>query len=318
MVPSVSVNPATAEDPADIGGNHDLGPSDHLEQMLPAAREAIDRSITTLATFKGGSPSNPARRAALEAAAAELRALSGPLEAYGRRGRQIGRASSADPLRVMGAELATARERVRSALKRTSGTPWRTPEPPTVAQMWGHVGRFTQRLTDLATEHDAVRRATGSGTIAARRGGRGWYRSMADLNEEAAELLQQLATARRALNTQYGRFAGVPTRTYAERDTLENVEDRIIALRVDAAMVADAFRADATRKTPIARPAAARWSREAAENAVMDYAAANGRMPTRYDLTRRPDLPSYSTLHRLVGEKPLTKCDTMMSHFVTG
>jgi hypothetical protein len=314
----VSVNPATVEDPADIDGNHNLGPSDHLQQMLPAAREAIDRSSATLATFKGGSPSSPERRAALDAAAAELRTLSGPLEAYCRRGRQIGRASSADPLRMMGAELAAARERVRSALKRTSGTPWQTPEPPAVAQMWGHIGRFTQRLADIAAEHDAVRRATGSGTIAARRGGRGWYRSMADLNEEAAELVQQLATARRALNTQYGRFAGVPTRTYAERDTLENVEDRIIALRVDAAMVAAALRADATRKTPIARAVMTQWSREAAENAVVDFAAANDRRPTRYDLARRPDLPSYSTLRRLVGEKPLSRCDTLVSHFVTG
>jgi len=172
---------------------------------LSAAHAALHREREVRERYRGTFPDDPERRQAYEDVADKLSKAAQPLSPYVRRGPQIGRAVSDDPVRVTRKNLHAASKRVRAVLNRTSGTPTPKVPRPTSRAIWGHLSQLRQELYDIELEHEALKRARGSGGLISAPTG-GWLRSMSELNDEAAEILERLNRARQRLHTQLGRY----------------------------------------------------------------------------------------------------------------
>jgi hypothetical protein len=282
---------------------------------LTPATHALHASRATRERVRGLPAADPERVEALEAAKAQLEATwTLELQRYVRSGRQVGRANSDDPVRVLQRERRAELDRLRSMLAPTPGRP-RDPAPQTNAYVvLGHTGRMTQALEQIAKDHEAALRLYGGGRIVARRGGRGHYVSMAELNDAAGDLLGQVNGWRRELTTAYGRF--MPDGTgYAADDERQRVDRAVATVRNSAALLAEQLRESANRSQPLTAAERSRvrarapkrqsWPRERVEAVLRSYHAHNGRLPSRSELDSNPTLPHYMTLTRLYGRRPI-------------
>jgi hypothetical protein len=271
--------------------------------------------------WRGSSPDDPERRQALTELDADLRDTIDSLTAYVRRGPQIGRAISTDPVRVTQRDLRAARKRIRSALNRTSGTPTPPVKRPTTKAIWGSVSRFKQELYEIDRDHEAMVRALGRGKlISAPKGG--YLRSVRDLNAEAEELLDRLRTARHRVLRQIGRYRRRRFYSYEQQDQAAKVEAELSDILRYADSLAADLRASVARRGPVSsRPERGAgdlgrrqppWDPIEAVEALDKFIEAHDRLPTARELGSRGELPHYTTLCRLFGRSPLTYLESKL------
>jgi hypothetical protein len=262
-------------------------------------------------------PSNPKRRPAYENARADLIAARAPIASYCRRGRQIGRATSTDPVRAMNKELGKALSRVRAQLAEKSPAAATRDRIGTHA-IRGIMGRFQQALYAADEEHWTAQKLLGSGRLVATKGG-GRVRSMRELNEEAQRLLVELRRARRIFRTEYERFVrqeeAAGTLNRDRQDRLRWAQERAVELRESADRLSAELRESATRRTPVPRRFPRRPSTRTDILNVMSYFyGLHGRVPRVAELKSTPVLPHYTTLYRVFGQRPLTSIDTIVTN----
>lgn len=128
---------------------------------LSAAHAALHREREVRERYRGTFPDDPERRQAYEDVADKLSKAAQPLSPYVRRGPQIGRAVSDDPVRVTRKNLHAASKRVRAVLNRTSGTPTPKVPRPTSRAIWGHLSQLRQELYDIELEHEGAEKGAG-------------------------------------------------------------------------------------------------------------------------------------------------------------
>jgi hypothetical protein len=247
---------------------------------------------------------DPSRPAALRAALGSLEtAWSADCKKYMRRGPLTGRRNSPDPVRVAARERRSQIKALGSALNPTSGTPRQPEYPPINARaMWGYVNHAKGELRRLAREHEAMRKVLA---------GSRQYWWMRKLNDEAAELLDQLQVERRRLKLAWERYERreLPphdtAERYADTDAYDELADDLATVRADAGELADELRASIRQRKPDPTVPPRTWTETAVVGATADYHARHGRLPRKQDLNTDSDLPPYTTVYRLFGERPM-------------
>lgn len=314
---------------------------------LAAADAALEHAARVAAEYRR-QPLDGKRRAALELVLSELTAARDPLVAHVRgSGRLYGNPS--DPIRVKHRELVAAIRRVRSRLKQANGTPYERrsrDDVGTVAtrdrvattaynSLNGTLAHYEPLLLAWAQDQDARRRVAGRGDGAA---------GMRPYRDESRELLDKVNAALVAVRARRRLYDAVlvelrhdaqhaheqQSGSYARLyDRLSRHRERAVALRRRA----DAFEADAdrlrsslyravrrTRPYPRRRgehdaaPASRRrssWTDGVALAAVDAFRREHGRTPTKRECNTLPELPPYTTLHRLFGASALCEIDRL-------
>lgn len=194
------------------------------------------------------------------------------------------------------------------------GTPREEPPAITFEQMSGHVGKARQVIYGLAGQHDVLRRVLGGGQTVARKGGKGRYLSMRQLNDEAQLLLDELDRTRLMLTTAYGRYQRQPFNTYKSQDQWDQIAEQVAATREEAAMNAEELRESINRRAPvtgITRPRET-WTQERIERTLRSFRANTGRWPTAAELRSNAGLPHYTQLGRLYGPAFLGRLDEIL------
>ena len=284
--------------------------------MLPVAdiQAALEASRATRAEHRRTPADDPQRRSDLEATLGTLHSTWTPeLRDHVRTGPQIiGR--SGDEVRALGRERRKEIARVRSMLNPSPGTPRQEPPAITFEQMSGHVGKARQVIYGLAGQHDVLRRVLGGGQTVARKGGKGRYLSMRQLNDETQLLLDELDRTRLMLTTAYGRYQRQPFDTYKSQDQWDQIAEQVAATREEAAMNAEALRESINRRAPvtgITRPRET-WTQERIERMLRSFHANTGRWPTAAELRSNAGLPHYTQLGRLFGPAFLGRLDEIL------
>lgn len=280
----------------------------------------VEAAISSAEDARALDAKDPRRHKALEDAKQRLTDVWTPDHtAYVKAGPQIGRVSSDDPVRVLAQARRNELKRLRAASNRTSGTPRPRVRRPDRRSMQGTVGYMHQILNGIAGEHEAIKTVLGSGEVRARRGGAGRYRSMARLNEEAKQLLENLAESRADLNLKWQRYSTRPhVLSLDERDAIDAMRHRVELLRENCDILAAELRASAKARVPIARPRRRDpWTLEEVVKQVVHFRRFEGRMPTAREMNEHPQLPCYTTVYRLLGERPSTKLDRLVAQATT-
>lgn len=259
--------------------------------------------------MRGRPPHDPERRVALKAALGSLQgSWTVEHEAYMRSGGMVGRRISDDLVRSFRREMLCEIKRLRSALRRTSGTP-REPAPTvSAASMSGRIAQSLQVIRGIDADHEKMRAVLGSGQVVARRGG-GFYRSMHRLNAEAEAMLDKLRTERERVNLAWQRYERNAGRSYAEQDAHHDLADRMALLRQDAALITAELTASMRQQKPHAAPKRGQWNFRAINAAIDAYRAKHGRRPTKREFNSDPTLPHYTQVRRVLGPNPLRVLD---------
>jgi hypothetical protein len=286
---------------------------------LEAPLAALAAARATREQYGGrppSAPSDPERRVALRAALGLLReSWTAEHEHYVRSGRQVGRATSDDPVRVLRRDMRAEEARLRSALKRTSGTPRSAQAPWTAPQMRGRLLRFDQRLRELEAQHENIKAGFRSGGVRlGKRGGQGFYPRVLELRQEAADLLPELRRERRDVRTAWDRFERWtpplnPADSYAASDTYDHLSAWLADLRDRADDLREQVRLSAERREPDAAAPAyrPRWTVAKVYAALAAHREAHGRLPTAREFNSDAKLPRYTTVRRLLGPRPLSR-----------
>ena len=261
------------------------------------------------------------RSADLAQAIEELTEAREPLSAYCRRGRQIGRSYSTDEARLLNREVAATLKRLRN-MQRVRPGPRAQRTTVSAASMWAMIGYARSELGKIGRDHEGMRAALGGGSPRTGRNGN-LYRSMADLNAEAAKLLPRLDRVVGKLNAHHRDYE----RTSAARvgaaetasaraedpwrvlDEAEKIAESVATLRRDFKRL----RAAIVRTTKQAQPEVVsagreqfqRWDREEIMGAWADFYGRHGRWPRKADHTPSEGLPHYRQLRRTVGREPM-------------
>ena len=273
---------------------------------LTATHAALANACGARAAYRRRPAHDPERRHAIQVALGALRdAWGAEHEDYMRRGRQLGRRVSDDPVRVAARDRRAELKRLRSMLDPTSGTPRPEGQTWTAAQMEGKLHQSLGVMKGIAEDFGAARRVLGRGSAAARKGG-GVYTSMHELNAEARRLLDVLRAERRDLRTAWQRFGRTPVMGYQASDDFDELADRLSGLREYADLLTVELTAAARLRTPDARPARVTWTANAIREALSDYQHEHGRLPTKAELNADPGLPHYTICRRKLGRSPLS------------
>jgi hypothetical protein len=278
---------------------------------LTGPQEALDHARGVRERFGGcRHPGDLERRAAVEEALRSLQeSWTSEHTAYMRRGQQIGRRGSDDPVRVCRDEMRAEASRLRAMLTRTSGTPRQAPPRVNAVAMGGHIARGVQVVRQIAARFEEDRSLHGRGSLTSTRSG-GMFRSMRELNASARELLDELREERARVNVAWRRYElSSPPMTYAEQDAYDALWDRLKLLREEAsALTADLVAASKQGK-PDSPPKNGPWTFEKINAVIRAYESQHGRRPTKAEFNSDPTLPFYTEVRRKLGPNPLRTLD---------
>jgi hypothetical protein len=294
---------------------HDPHPY-HFPTLTTSSTPSLERPARALADARaaraaqrGVPAADPARREALQSALGSLRDAWGPEHrAYVRVGRQIGRVTSNDPVRVLRRDMLAERRRLLKALNPTSGSRAEPLPPLDLKAMNGHFGRFEQVMREVAAEHALARdRYGGGGWTGFKGGGAAW--TMRELNAEAVALRAKLRKARWTVKVAWDRFEPAED-PYG--DVRERVAERLGELREEADFLAAEVDASAKVRKPIRSPRrrrrAAPWTPGEIRYAVERWSEDHGRLPTAREFNDPTNgLPFYTTVRRMIGPSPLAR-----------
>jgi hypothetical protein len=287
-----------------------------VESALAHARECVE-------LWRGDRSWPAPRQADFIEVTANLKAARRPLTAYCRTLPRTGR--RLDPLFRLNVEVADILKRMDSMRRMPpTGRPW--PKAPTenVKNLDGMLHEFNQRMDGLERDHDALRSVLAGGELRHGRN-RNVYRSVAELNEEAAAMLVVLDRQRRHLTKHWRRYArGHPARDEAAKVAVngkpgavkDEYEDRAASVQ-RARHRAKALRAEIAESARQRKPTPP--TRQLQHHETGDFIAAwqhfhelHGRWPKKAD-HGRDGLPHYTQLRRTVGNQPVAR----MLDFVT-
>lgn len=269
-----------------------MSPSD-----LHTARAAIKRSEAVRAQLRGTDV--PDRDAQLHACLSDLSDAIKPLSAQLRSGPHLGRAARHPEAREVSAAIQTERARLRGMLRRASGGARSPGKPYLRGSMRSSVGYTVRATNEIETE---LRYA-----LPQYRPGSREYR------DEAQDLLDRIDTLSRRLvahraKARYwaeerGAWGKLTNRDRTLAATAVETQRRLTKLRQRAkravAVPIDiGFSEPRPKATPAKRP---RWTGNEAWAALVEYTRLNGRPPRASDFPNNPSLPSYATIHTLLG-----------------
>lgn len=294
---------------------------------LDTPRATIAAAEATRARVRSMSPADPVRVAALEGILGTLKDCWTPEhEAHCRRGPQRDKATykDDDPVRVVGRERQKEIRRVRDMLRVHSGAPrvaagtatrpTQRERAPTysAASMDAAISSALGRLNQITGEHERAVARHRYGSITATKGG-GFFMSMRELHEEAAELLARLDGARRTLSRALERYRkGWNPDNDPTGQEWDRLHERVALVRKDADKLARDLRRSAARKKPDDIEEDPTWTQDRILRALGAYQRKHGRLPTANTCNARPDLPAYTVMTRKLGPSPLAEATRLL------
>lgn len=269
---------------------------------LHSARAAVRRSAAERKALRGRDPTDRDER--LRACLSDLSDAMEPINAALRRGPVVGRSQRNREARKASETLQAERSKVRGMLRRASGGPKARRAPYRRVQFRGSLRQIVRATNEVERELDKSLPQMPKGSRD--------YRDEAQRILDAIDRLQRRLTQRRA----QARYWADPQGPRAwGRLTPRDREDAATAVETAAAL--RKLRQGAKRavavplRPPIgtfqpqrpSRPPARRrrWEADEAYQALLDWTARNGRTPKATDLPNDPTLPSYATVHNLLG-----------------
>lgn len=285
------------------------------EDLQTEARAALESGRECARRWHGAQGEE--RAAALDASISVLQDARRPLTAYCRRGPQVGRRVSDDPIRALNRDVDDCLRKLRDMRRRHPGNSRNRRRRVKRDQLVGMIYRASQTGLAIRAEHDAIRSALARGTPRTMPNG-GVILSTAELNEEAKNLLVRLDRLRGQLDRKWQLWAeGQDAREqntlspWHERDDYNDLEAKVVRLRGGIAQLRAKIAASATQAVPdapdpVGHVYGERWTLEDAIIAWLGFFETKGRWPRKID-HGRDRLPTYNQLRRLAGPSPITQ-----------
>jgi hypothetical protein len=92
---------------------------------------------------------------------------------------------------------------------------------------------------------------------------------------------------------------------YADTDAYDELADALALVREEANDHAEGLRESIRQRKPDPTFTARTWTEAAVVGAAAAYRRRHGRLPSKHDLNTNPDLPHYTTVYRLFGQRPM-------------
>lgn len=272
--------------------------------MTAQADAAIANAVAVRAALARSSADD--RDDQLRAALDALSAGMAPIRSRLLQAPTVGRSAFEPELREASAALQRERRRVREMLNRKHGgraEPKRPLRHKLLRSFQGTVRQAKGEAREIAVAVDEARDAR----AVLRRMRAPWYEWERHVTKPGCEALDDLSGLLRRVASAQARCEMDPRGSWPSglEKRLRNLIFEADALRSDVRLIRDRAQRLATAKPPSQpqwrerrkhRP----WTAEAATHALDAWAAEHGRRPRARDLTH-PDLPSYGTVHALLG-----------------